>query len=216
MTYTLTFDLTNAIYSVNIVYYNYETCRTDDSFTGSYNITEIGDNFSAYLISVFGGTCTYVIDGNIITFTWTFENAFDPTCGELLTISLRDEERNEFTSLLTTSGGENEVCPTCQEVSFVNCISVLNFTFTGITEGFYNFVIEDHQTGVKYTQTVEIASNEATWNTSEMPGVLTPFSVYTLTITDGGGQPVSWTSGDKEYTCARITFTNTVNTNVVT
>jgi len=42
--------------------------------------------------------------------------------------------------------------------------------------------------------------------------VFTPFSVYTVTIFDGAGNPMSWIDGSTQYTCMRLTFATFTDT----
>lgn len=165
------------------------------------------DFIKAWYENEYGGS--FVWGYSSTTLSVVFRPDTDPIntlCGELEKISFG---AIGLVDLILTRA---EPCDTCQELTFANCQEE-SITFPEyFPGGLVTYTIVDHQSGVEYTQ----SSETGTWNLSNSAGIFTPFSVYTLTITDENGQPVSWTVGDIEYTCARITFVNSIDTNVVT
>jgi len=162
------------------------------------------------------GTFNYVITDN--GSTWLVNATLEitgtlPECVPLW-LNVNTAEQNNWSAAWTSTPNEITICDTCQDITLTNCDDI-EFSFP-ITDALYQFSIEDHQSGAVYQQEITMTGGTGVWNQTNTSGVFTPFSVYTLTITDENGQPVSWTVGDIEYTCARITFVNTVDTNVVT
>lgn len=167
-----------------------------------------------YMVSYYGGTCTYVVVGDTVTFTLnpaTMPSILECCEPIALYFNLTDGEAN-----ITRSGswGETEItqCPTCQPLTITNCGPVE--ISLPLPDDDYTVTLYDNQTGVSYEQNVQWTAGTGTWNTTNTAGVFTPFSIYTLTVTDSEGEPVSWPVGPNEYTCARVTFSSTVDTNV--
>lgn len=183
---------------------------TDDCQTQvtSVPITSIADmmNFiKAWYENEYGGSFIWGYNGT--TLSIVFRPDTDPVntlCGELEKISFGAIGLIDLILIRAIP------CTTCEDITFNNCTED-ELIFPEYFPGDVTYTIVDHQTGVEYTQ----YSASGTWDLSNTSGVFTPFSVYTLTITDESGQPVSWTDGENEYTCARITFVNSVNTNPV-
>jgi len=165
----------------------------------------VGVNVSGYYV---GGIYSYTITGTVITWTWTWTEDLTTTeCGKLAAAYA-----SAFTTLwapfipTTTTP-----CPNCQDVAITNCGPV--DISLPLPDDDYTVTLYDNQTGVSYTQTLTFVSGTGTWNSTNTAGVFTPFSIFTLTVTDSEGTPVSWPVGPNEYTCARVTFSATVDTN---
>lgn len=181
------------------------------------SFTEIFPNINALAVFVgtevstfyVGGTYSYTITGTVITWTWTWtEDPNTTECGEIATAN-SFEFTTKWAAFIPTT---ITACPTCQEVVINNCAETLSLKAPGIND-FYNVQIEDHQTGVIYTQILEFdAGGEAYWVTTATPGLFNPFSIYTLTILDAEGEPVSWIDGANEYNCMRLTFNQFTDT----
>ena len=205
--YTLTIDTALITYSCDNFFWVFENCEVNTGETAN-NINDIASLIVSFALA-YSGIVTYTIQGTVITAYLTdAQEEYD--CGGLIGIQILDN--NDI--MHSAQWLQTQPCDTCQDITFANC-GEMEFSLT-LQDALYEFSIEDHQSGVVYQQTIDFAGGVGTWNQTNTSGVFTPFSVYTLTITDENGQPVSWADGDKEYTCARITFVNSVDTNVVT
>jgi len=204
--YTLTIDTALITYPCQDFIFVFEDCEFS---TGEIpgNINDIAALIASFATS-YSGVVNYTINGTIIT-AYLTDAQLEYDCGGLVGISILDNDAITHSAQWV----QTEQCDTCQDIRLINC-GLIEFSFP-IQDALYEFSIEDHQSGVVYQQTIDFAGGAGTWNQTNTSGVFTPFSVYTLTITDASGQPVSWADGGKEYTCARITFVNIVDTNPV-
>jgi len=165
---------------------------------------QIGNDLSTY----YAGTYSYVINGT--TITWTFNLGDDPAeteCGDLTYLFIPEAVSDALTPFQYVI---TELCPTCQDVTIDNCGSII--FEVAIPNGIYEVQIEDHQSGITYMQDIEFTGSQGTWDQTNTAGVFTPFSVYTVTILDASGDPVSWVDGTNEYTCMRLTFATFTDT----
>ena len=210
-TYTLTIDLTGFNYpsaSANLIYQNQVN---DLGVSGNNTITSlVADTDTAVEGDVSGGaTMTYVINADKVIFTLvTSTDLSATTAGDLVALQFIDDDDEVYSA----SWVETSLCPTCQAVTITNCGPVE--ISLPLPDDDYTVTLYDNQSGVSYEQNVQWTAGTGTWNTTNTAGVFTPFSIYTLTVTDSTGTPVSWPVGPNEYTCARVTFSATVDTNV--
>lgn len=209
-TYTLTIDLTGFAYpsaSANLIYQNQVN---DLGISGNNTITSlVTDTDTAVEGDVSGGaTVTYIINGDKVIFTLVTSTILDATAaGDLVALQFIDDDDEVFSA----SWVETSLCTSCQHVAVNNCGAVE--ISLPLPDDDYTVTLYDNQSGVAYTQNVQWTSGTGTWNSTNTAGVFTPFSIYTLTVTDSEGTPVSWPVGPDEYTCARVTFSATVDTN---
>lgn len=154
------------------------------------------------------GSYTYTIIGTTITWTFTWQdNPVDNECGALVLIDA-SEFATRFAPFIPITP---TLCPTCKDIVVPDCINPISLFIPGLN-GFYDVQIENHQTGIIYTQGCEFdAGGETNWDTSATPGLFNPFSVYTLTVLDGSNNPISWLDGSNEYNCIRFSFKTFVN-----
>ena len=104
-------------------------------------------------------------------------------------------------------------CNECQSVNLADCTDPeLSLP---IDDGTYTVSIQDHTSGNIYTQSIEVSDGGVDWNGTNTAGVFTPYSVFTVTLQDDNGDPVTWTSGYVDYNCVRLTFTPTTDTTPV-
>lgn len=208
-TYTLTIDLTGFEYPLTFAELIRQRCSIDLGFSGNLDIESIASQSAVEIENLIpDSTCTYVIIDNTIVFTLITTAILTPTeCGNVVGLRLFDDETTYIESWI-----EAILCPNCQDVAVNNCGAVE--ISLPLPDDDYTVTIYDNQSGVSYTQNVQWTSGTGTWNSTNTAGVFTPFSIYTLTVTDSEGQPVSWPVGPDEYTCARVTFSATVDTNV--
>lgn len=182
-----------------------ESCFSwDEPITTIENLAiQVGND----LTNEYNGTYSYIITNTIITWTFNFSNnpSLD-TCGNFvyLFISQAIDARAAFIPITP------ELCPTCQEVTIDNCGTII--FEAAIQNGTYEVQIEDHQSGITYMQDIEFTSSQGTWDQTNTAGVFTPFSIYTVTILDNNGNPVSWVDGTNEYNCMRLTFSTFTDT----
>ena len=210
-TYTLTIDLTGFVWPAS--YVDIITSTNQIELLPNYN--DIND-FTSSLCSVItseldgGGSCVSSVSGEIITIVLTPNNtpAFGVS-GDLVAFRVQSDEGITYSSQWVMT--ETTLCPNCQDVAITNCGAVE--ISLPLPDDDYTVTLYDNQSGVAYTQNVQWTSGTGTWNSTNTAGVFTPFSIYTLTVTDSEGTPVSWPVGPDEYTCARVTFSATVDTN---
>lgn len=130
--------------------------------------------------------------------------------GSFFTQQTWDNKDQHSVSFQFLTGVDVTVCTTCQDATFTNCLEP---TFeVDVEAGVYVVTITDSQSGNEYRQVVTVEDGEFTWDTSNSQGIFTPFSVYTMSMVDGGGNPVSWVVGATQYDCIRFTFVNLTDT----
>jgi flagellar hook assembly protein FlgD len=106
-----------------------------------------------------------------------------------------------------------DICNECQELEQADCTEpTLDLD---LDNGTYTVTIKDNNSGNIYTQSIEVTDGGVDWDGTNTAGVFTPYSVFTVTIADSNGDPVTWTSGYVDYNCVRLTFTPTINTTPV-
>lgn len=180
-------------------------------FSGIFNnLGELIDSIIENLPSNLGASIlSYNLNGNILNITIETDTYYpnEPT-GDL--IGLRFFDSNESVYISKWIQFESELCPTCQDVTMDNCNSVI--FEAAILDGTYEVRILDNQSGVFYYQNIEFTGSQGTWDQTNTTGVFTPFSVYTVTILDNNGDPVSWVDGTNEYNCMRLTFNTFTDT----
>lgn len=103
-----------------------------------------------------------------------------------------------------------DICNECQEIEQPDCSDPS--LDLDLDNGTYTVTITDHGSGNIYTQSIEVTDGGVDWNGTNTAGVFTPYSVFTVTITDQNDAPVTWTVGYSEYNCVRMTFTPTTDT----
>lgn len=209
-TYTLTIDLTGFAYPSASAALIYQNQVNDLGISGNNTITSlVTDTDTAVEADVSGGaTVTYVINADRVIFTLVTSTDLSATsAGDLVALQFVDDDDEVFSA----SWVETALCTTCQQVAITNCGPV--DISLPLPDDDYTVTLYDNQSGVSYTQNVQWTSGTGTWNISNTAGVFTPFSIFTLTVTDSEGTPVSWPVGPDEYTCARVTFSATVDTN---
>lgn len=145
-----------------------------------------------------------------VDITGTGDNSATKFPGSFFTAETWNDKDQHTVSFQFLTGEEVEVCTTCEDATLPNCEEpVFSVDVEG---GTYTATITDAQSGHVYTQTVTIADGEFTWDTTSSEGVFTPFSVYTLSLTDSNGDPVSWVVGTNQYDCVRFTFASFTDT----
>lgn len=201
-TYQLTMDVGVGPWENGIYFYN-QCGEVTLSFTEVFaNINALAV-FVGFGVSEFyvGGTYSYTITGTVITWTWTWtEDPNTTECGEIA-VANSFEFTTKWAAFIPITP---TACPTCQEVMIDNCGSVI--FEAAVPNGTYEVQVEDHQSGVTYMQDIEFTGSQGTWDQTNTGGVFSPFSVYTVTILDAEGEPVSWIDGANEYNCMRLTF----------
>jgi len=196
-TYTLTIDLTDQTFPVDTFFITFgNTCI--NNWDNVSTIEDAAENIQTYFEDL-GGNCVYLINENVLTL-----NVDIDYCGGPVVLQF-DSVLAPFIPTIITP------CPNCQPLAITNCGPV--DISLPIPDDDYTVTLYDNQSGVSYTQNVQWTSGTGTWNISNTAGVFTPFSIFTLTVTDSEGTPVSWPVGPDEYTCARVTFSATVDTN---
>lgn len=130
--------------------------------------------------------------------------------GSFFTQQTWDNKDQHSVSFQFLTGLDVTVCTTCEEDTLPNCEEPV--FDVDVVAGTYTATITDGQSGHVYTQTVTVADGQFTWDTTSSEGVFTPFSVYTLSMTDSNGDPVSWVVGATEYDCIRFTFASFTDT----
>jgi len=205
----------------NPLFYSSWVYISECAYTGPsvqlQNIEDILDNIAIELSNYGLGSFNYTVtdNGNTWLVNATIEVTEEsPQCIPLW-LHIITEEAYNWGAAWTDTPADAELCTTCQSLTFSYCSEIGFELAFNIPDGMYTVAIEDHQTGVIYNQAIVWEAGVGTWYTSNSGNVFTPYSVYTLTIPGFDNQPVSWTSGGNEYNCARITFTNTTNTNPV-
>jgi hypothetical protein len=131
--------------------------------------------------------------------------------GSFFTQQTWDNKDQHSVSFQFLTGVDVTVCTTCEDATLPNCEEPV-FT-VDVVAGNYTATITDSQSGHVYTQDVVVADGEFTWDTTSSEGVFTPFSVYTMSLVDSNGDPVSWVVGTTEYDCVRFTFASFTDTN---
>lgn len=213
MTYTLTIDFTNITLPSSYIYYfnTYDQVGTDNAFQDTPDAAMVA--IGQFYQTTYGGTFSFTNIGNVYTLTMdlTTEPNNGPSDNLQFIVFGNDNGTGTYWSI---QRGEQEstLCPTCMAMNIVNCEAVE--IELPLPNDDYTVKIVDNQTGVEYTQWVQWTNGVGTWNTTNTAGVFTPFTIYTLTVFDSSDQPVSWTVGPNEYTCGRMMFTPTVDTNV--
>lgn len=140
----------------------------------------------------------------------TGDNTATKFPGSFFTLQTWNNKDNHSISFQFLTGVDVTVCTTCQEATFTNCLEP---TFeVDVEAGVYVVTITDSQSGNEYRQVVTVEDGEFTWDTSNSQGIFTPFSVYTMSMVDGGGNPVSWVVGATQYDCIRFTFASFTDT----
>lgn len=145
-----------------------------------------------------------------VSITGTGNNSATKFPGSFFTQQTWDNKDQHSVSFQFLTGIEIEVCTTCEDATLPNCEEPV-FT-VDVAAGSYTATITDSQSGHVYTQDVVVADGEFTWDTTSSEGVFTPFSVYTMSLVDSNGDPVSWVSGLNEYDCVRFTFASFTDT----
>lgn len=211
-TYTLTLNLDGFVWP-----YNYaEVVTSINQIEVSPDNTNINDFYESLCSAITaildgGGSCVSSLNNDTITITITPNNT-PPTDinGDLIAFRVQDNDGVFYSSAWIEQ--QTTLCPNCQDVAIPNCDAVE--ISLPLPDDDYTVTLYDNQSGVAYTQNVQWTSGTGTWNSTNTAGVFTPFSIFTLTVTDSEGSPVSWPVGPNEYTCARVTFSATVDTNV--
>lgn len=101
-------------------------------------------------------------------------------------------------------------CSECQDLEVPNCDDP-SFDLD-IEDGTYIVTIKDNTAQTYYTQTIEFTDGQANWDGTNTAGVFTPYNIFTITIEDQNGDPVTWLNGYDEYNCLRLTFASTTDT----
>lgn len=214
-TYTLTIDFNTITLPTSLIsFVNYGGDIGSDN-TAYNTASDAMQAIGAFYINEYSGTYTVTNVGDVYTITLDLTN--DPVGepnGNLVALILQDDNFSGF-NYSWQYGAEPACdtipCPTCQAVTIENCGPVT--IALPLPDDDYLVHIVDNQTGVTYAQNVQWTAGTGTWNTTNTAGVFTPFSIYTLTVTEPDGTPVSWPVGPNEYTCARVIFSATVDTN---
>lgn len=210
-TYTLTIDLSGFVWPAS--YVELRVNNGDYELTPDYtSIQTIASTLCSEILGnlISGGECSITYTNNSLTIIITPNNSPATNLGDLVSLGFLDNEGNQFFNawIPTTT----TPCPNCQDVAITNCGAVE--ISLPLPDDDYLVTLYDNQSGVSYEQNVQWTSGTGTWNTTNTAGVFTPFTIFTLTVTDSQGTPVSWPVGPNEYTCARVTFSATVDTNV--
>ena len=211
--YQLIVDFTGFTFPTTYIYFfnTFVQIDTDNSgyATPQATMQAIG---TFYLATYGGGTYSVTNVGNVYTLSFTVNNdPADQDSGNLALVTIGDTDGIGYQIPIQYGTAETTPCPTCMDVTITNCGPVT--IALPIEDGDYDVTIYDNQSGVTYTQSVSFTDGTGTWNSNNTAGVFTPFSIFTLTVTEPDGTPVSWPVGPNEYTCARVTFSATVDTN---
>lgn len=211
--YTLIGDFTGFTFPTSYIYYYNVFQQTGSDSSGYSTGTETMEAIGDYFVGLYGGTYTVTNIGNVYTLSLTLTT--DPSgddAGDLSVVSIGDTDLKGYFFAIQYGAQQTTPCPTCMALTIENCAPVE--ISLPVEDGDYDVTLYDNQSGVSYTQSLSFVDGSAIWNTTNTAGVFTPFSIYTLTVTDSSGTPVSWPVGPNEYTCARVTFSATVDTNV--
>lgn len=151
-----------------------------------------------------------------VNITGTGKNDADHFAGAFFTEETWTE-RNNHTIALRFLGEEitPTLCEDCQDVSIAYCDGNPEFEIP-IEDGTYTVVVEDHNTENFYSQTIIASNGILEWDMTNTANVFTPFSLYTITLVDENGNPVSWSQGTVEYNCLRVSFKYSTDTNIAT
>lgn len=206
-TYTLTVTLPSDYDPYGGYVFINETCAPTELFVGS-GLDDFAQEILAYYTGI-EGSGTYTVEGNTITLTWTFDG--DAGCGAPVGITFQGTGQDISASWQLEVEVPTTLCNECQDLTLPDCTDPE--LPLGLDNGTYTVIIEDHTSGNTYTQSVSVSDGGVDWNGTNTPGVFTPFSVFTVTIQDSNGDPVTWTSGYNEYNCVRLTFEPTTDTN---
>jgi hypothetical protein len=210
MEYTLTLTLPKNTGEDSDFYFAYEflaTCSLGTYFTEQQDINVFVDELVNTLTGQVFNTLNYNLISNGNNWTIILTGVAIENCQPLgLNINIKDEFNigAPFTSQSATP------CNECQSVNLADCTDPdLSLP---ISDGTYTVSIQDHTTGNIYTQSIEVSDGGVDWNGTNTAGVFTPYSVFTVTLQDDNGDPVTWTSGSNDYNCVRLTFAPTTDT----
>lgn len=186
------------------------------STTNNMNNGSLVDDMDAMqfgLSSFYGGTVSYTLTGggtwnSATTVTWTIVN---PTYVPLF-IYITTE--NYYYAMSFQAQAEPVVCNSCQFIQLSQCGTDSFYLNLGLPDGSYTTYWADNTSGVMWEQGTYNSQAQGglsvyQWNATA--GMFNTYSLYTLTIRDNTGAPVSWIVDGVEYNCATVTFKTTVN-----
>ena len=210
MEYTLTISLPKNTENLPGFYFGYviaSQCGAAQNYPEVDDVNDFLDDLVSFSTNVIFNNLTYNVFSNEDDWTITLTGISNEGCVPYgLSINI-DEEISygaPFTSQAPTP------CNDCQGVNLPDCTDPeLSLP---IDDGTYTVSIQDHTSGNIYTQSIEVSDGGVEWNGTNTAGVFTPYSVFTVTLQDDNGDPVTWTSGYVDYNCVRLTFTPTTDT----
>lgn len=214
-TYTASFT-TNVLDNGNLSSYS---MYTDSSYSigNGMNNGSLFDDMNAMQVglqSFYGGSVSYVMSGgstwlDTTTVTWTIDNpTFEPYFINVITENYYYPMKFGASPAVVTS------CNECQFIQLTQCGDESFALNLGLNDGPYTAYYADNTSGViweqgTYSSTAQGGLYVYQWQATA--GMFNQYSLYTLTIKDESGNPVSWIIDGVEYTCATITFKTTVN-----
>ncbi len=211
MTYKLSLTLPAGA-TINEYYILFENCLTQLSISDGTIFTYEYDEVCNYLISYYGGTCTYIVSGDDVTFT--LNPATMPSilqcCEPVALFFILDYDEGTIYRNGAWIPQETTLCSDCQDLNQPDCAEPV-FDL-GLPNGTYTVTLKDNTAQTYYTQTINFDGGAGTWDDALSAGIFTPYNVFTVTIEDSNGDPVTWTEGSNEYNCIRLTFSPTTNT----
>ena len=202
----------NSYYSYNFI----SSCFENNQALEEADIIDFLDSLESIITNLSLGTFNYTVNDN--GSTWLVNCSLEITgvpaqCIPLWMSINTDEESNYGATWSSTLPQTPTPCNECQDLTLLDCTDPeLDLD---IADGTYTVSIQDHTSGNIYTQSIEVSDGGVDWNGTNTAGVFTPFSVFTVTLQDDNGDPVTWTSGYVDYNCVRLTFTPTINTTPV-
>lgn len=213
-TYTLTIDFTSITLPDSWMSFENNLGNLGSDATAYATPTDVMVGIGTFYITAYSGTYTITNSGQIFTITLNLTN--DPVSevtGQLVAVILQDADSKQFTYAWQQGIPETKPCQTCQSITLIDCDSIeLNIE---LVDDDYIVTIHDNQSGVDYTQRVQWTLGVGTWNGTNTAGIFNPYTIYTITLTDTAGTPVSWSVGSNEYSCATMTFVKSIDTNPI-
>jgi len=224
-TYTATFtikgdDLGNTPSYLDIYIYD-DTNQVSNSSSGALITSTITDNLDEYISIItgaLGGTITYTLSGpstwnsgidTVVTMTFIGQqNIAVDVRPYAITFSTEDYQYALIISAAAT------LCNECQFIQLTQCGTDDFYLDLGLVDGSYTAYYNDNTSGVIWEQGTNSTTSLGglyVYQWSGSAGMFNQYSLYTMTLTDSNGDPVSWTVNGIEYNCATITFKVTVN-----
>jgi hypothetical protein len=141
------------------------------------------------------------------------DNACLHFAGAFITQETWDEQKNNVIAMRFLSEDcEINTCETCEDLSLIYCDGNIQFNIP-VVDGTYTVVLVDHNTNRTYSQVITSSGEILEWDITNNQDIFMPFTYYTLTLLDENDDVVSWVNNNLEYSCIRIEFVYSTNTN---